>query len=70
MWFTEKSLAQSNKFTTWSGKDRSIFYEKDSYFCQPGQLAGSDKGGVAVATGTKVKVLYTLLYLYYTSVCT
>ncbi|XP_067940065.1 apoptosis-inducing factor 1, mitochondrial-like [Watersipora subatra] len=54
MWFTERSLAEENKFTTWSGRQRSIFYEKDSYYCQPSELSTSGRGGVAVATGMKV----------------
>ncbi|XP_067934801.1 apoptosis-inducing factor 1, mitochondrial-like [Watersipora subatra] len=54
MWFTERSLAQENKFNLRSGGQKSIFYDEESYYCQPSELATRDKGGVAVATGMKV----------------
>jgi len=54
MWFSESSLTDELKFKTWSGRDRSIFFEKESYYCSPSELSGSERGGVAVATGNKV----------------
>lgn len=62
MWFTEdKSLTDQLKFKTWSGRERSVFFEKDQYYCQPGELVTNEKGGVAVATGRKVTLLENLL---------
>ena len=63
MWFTEKSLTRENKFKAWSGKERSIFYEQDSYYCKPSELATSGKGGVAVATGLQVCFILYNIYV-------
>lgn len=56
MWFSESSLTDELKFKTWSGRHRSIFFEKESYYCSPSELSGSERGGVAVATGNKVSI--------------
>ena len=35
----------------------SIFYEKEAFFCHPGELEGLEKGGVAIARGKSVDTL-------------
>lgn len=44
------------QFKTWSGKNRSLFYEKEAYYCPAAELSSSEKGGVSIASGYKVNI--------------
>lgn len=69
MWFTEdKELVDQLKFKTWSGRDRSLFFENDQYYCSPSELDASDKGGVAVATGNRVRIYSSCVHVFKRSV--
>ncbi|KAI0240964.1 Apoptosis-inducing factor 1, mitochondrial [Lamellibrachia satsuma] len=55
MWYTDsRSLCQSLRFKQWNGKERSVFFEKEAYFCKPSELMEKETGGVSVVTGVKV----------------
>ena len=63
MWFTEKSVTDELQFKTWSGKNRSLFYEKEAYYCPAAELSSSEKGGVSIASGYKVNISIVEIYL-------
>lgn len=62
MWFTEKSVTDELQFKTWSGKNRSLFYEKEAYYCPAAELSSSEKGGVSIASGYKVNISINEIY--------
>jgi len=55
LWYSDsrESVSKLN-FKQWNGKERSIFYEKDGFYCSPSELTGKQHGGVALANGLKV----------------
>lgn len=55
LWYSDdKTLLKQLKFKQWNGKERSLFYEKDGFYCSPMELKDREFGGVAVALGQKV----------------
>lgn len=55
LWFNENpDVANSLVFKSWNGKERSIFFEDESYYAEPKDLTSNDDGGVAVVTGRRV----------------
>jgi len=58
LWYSDdKELLRQLKFKQWNGKERSLFYEKDGFYCSPMDLKEKEHGGVAVAVGQKVVCL-------------
>ncbi|XP_011330996.2 apoptosis-inducing factor 1, mitochondrial [Ooceraea biroi] len=56
LWYnTERETSAQLHFNQWNGTQRSIFYEPSEFYTNVNQLVESDKGGVAVAMGWKVK---------------
>ncbi|XP_070165438.1 apoptosis-inducing factor 1, mitochondrial isoform X1 [Polyergus mexicanus] len=56
LWFnTDKETTAQLRFNQWNGTQRSIFYEPREFYSNVAHLVESDKGGVAVATGWKVR---------------
>ena len=40
LWFTEdRAAARVLKFKQWNGKERSIYFENEQFFCRPSELA-------------------------------
>lgn len=57
MWFSEDKEAVENlKFKQWNGRERSLFFEKEAFYCQPGELS-RETGGVALALNKTVAKL-------------
>ncbi|KAF4523243.1 hypothetical protein B566_EDAN006866 [Ephemera danica] len=55
LWFNEDKAATKNlRFKQWNGKERSLFFEPDEFYCSVGELEKRENGGVAVAQGWKV----------------
>ncbi|ELU02751.1 hypothetical protein CAPTEDRAFT_224029 [Capitella teleta] len=55
LWFSDDAeLTKKLKFRTWNGKERSLFFEKEAFYCSPSDLMELENGGVAVVTGRKV----------------
>ncbi|XP_071086856.1 apoptosis-inducing factor 1, mitochondrial-like [Haliotis cracherodii] len=58
MWFSEdKEGVQKLRFKQWNGKERSLFFEPDSFYVEPKKLSHQDNGGVAILQGRKVTKL-------------
>ncbi|XP_022086812.1 apoptosis-inducing factor 1, mitochondrial-like [Acanthaster planci] len=54
-WFSkDRESIASLKFTQWNGKERSILFEPDSFYCDPTELSERENGGVAIFKGHKV----------------
>ncbi|XP_038057403.1 apoptosis-inducing factor 1, mitochondrial-like [Patiria miniata] len=54
-WFSKEKEAIANlRFTQWNGKERSILFEPDSFYCDPTELSERENGGVAIMKGHKV----------------
>ncbi|XP_076309307.1 apoptosis inducing factor [Tachypleus tridentatus] len=54
-WFSdEKEVSKTLSFKQWNGKERSIFYEHEDFYCSPRELPLKENGGVAVVRGLKV----------------
>nr|APA32591.1 mitochondrial apoptosis-inducing factor 1 [Apostichopus japonicus] len=55
LWFSDdKEKVNDLKFQQWNGKERSVFFEPDSFYCKPSELPIKEKGGVAVLSGHQV----------------
>ena len=55
LWFSEdKKAVDELRFKQWNGVERSIYYEKEAFYCPPGELPTHETGGVAVARGKRV----------------
>ncbi|XP_071949729.1 apoptosis-inducing factor 1, mitochondrial-like [Antedon mediterranea] len=58
LWFSDdKEGIKQFKFKQWNGKERSIFFEPDSFYCNPKELPTKENGGVAILRGHKVMSL-------------
>lgn len=55
LWFSDDpAAAQKLRFKQWNGKERSLFFEPDAFYCEPKNLPLQEDGGVAVVRGRKV----------------
>ncbi|XP_028417614.1 apoptosis-inducing factor 1, mitochondrial-like [Dendronephthya gigantea] len=55
LWYSEDPQAiKTLRYKNWSGKERSLFYENDEYYCQPSELMKKEGGAVALLRRTKV----------------
>ncbi|XP_067662972.1 apoptosis-inducing factor 1, mitochondrial-like isoform X2 [Haliotis asinina] len=58
MWFSEdKEGVKKLKFKQWNGKERSLFFEPESFYVEPKKLSYQENGGVAILQGRKVTKL-------------
>ncbi|XP_059483923.1 apoptosis-inducing factor 1, mitochondrial [Neocloeon triangulifer] len=58
LWFNDDQEATKNlKFKQWNGKERSLYFEPDQFYCKVEELDTKENGGVAVASGWKVERL-------------
>ncbi|XP_065345633.1 apoptosis-inducing factor 1, mitochondrial [Cloeon dipterum] len=58
LWFNDDKEATKNlKFKQWNGKERSLFFEPEQFYCKVEELESRENGGVAVASGWKVERL-------------
>lgn len=58
LWFNNNEEDTSRlRFKQWNGKTKSLFYQKDGFYCAPEELASKTQGGVAFAGSTKVVAL-------------
>ncbi|XP_008208975.1 apoptosis-inducing factor 1, mitochondrial isoform X2 [Nasonia vitripennis] len=56
LWYNrDEAMSSKLIFKQWNGTKRSLFYEPPEFYLNVNDLAESEKGGVAVATGWKVK---------------
>ncbi|XP_012273636.1 apoptosis-inducing factor 1, mitochondrial [Orussus abietinus] len=56
LWYnTDRSITAQLNFKQWNGTQRSLFYEPPEFYANVPDIAESEKGGVAVARGWKVK---------------
>ncbi|XP_046852243.1 apoptosis-inducing factor 1, mitochondrial-like isoform X2 [Xenia sp. Carnegie-2017] len=54
LWYSENAESMKTlRYKNWSGKEKSLFYQSDDYYCKPDELISS-KEGVALLTRTKV----------------
>jgi programmed cell death 8 (apoptosis-inducing factor) len=62
LWFKDQSAAGAAKdggdadltFTDWGGQERSVFYEKEDFYCDAEDLAGQEGAAVGLLLGEKV----------------
>ena len=56
LWYAEKSKSPTGQlmFKTMSGRERSVFFEKESFYTHPNELDEGSKGGISVVRGHKV----------------
>ncbi|KAJ8028223.1 Apoptosis-inducing factor 1, mitochondrial [Holothuria leucospilota] len=55
LWFSDdKEAVQKLRFKQWNGKERSVFFEPDSFYCKPSELPTKENGGVAILSGHQV----------------
>ncbi|KAK3696726.1 hypothetical protein QZH41_013088, partial [Actinostola sp. cb2023] len=54
-WYSDDDDAIANlRFKQWNGKERSILFEPDSFYCTPQELPSKEDGGVAFLKNRKV----------------
>ncbi|KXJ12564.1 Apoptosis-inducing factor 1, mitochondrial [Exaiptasia diaphana] len=54
-WYGDDDVAVANlRFKQWNGKERSILFEPDSFYCSPQELPTKEEGGVAFLKNKKV----------------
>lgn len=64
LWFSEDpKSAKTLKFKQWNGKERSIFFEHEQFYCEPDKLNEAEHGGVAVARMRKVVKLDAMKHI-------
>lgn len=55
LWFSDDpEVGEKLRFKQWNGKERSLFFESDEFYCDPAELNSKENGGVAVVRGHKV----------------
>ncbi|XP_032223034.2 apoptosis-inducing factor 1, mitochondrial [Nematostella vectensis] len=55
LWYSEDDEAVANlRFKQWNGKERSILFEPDTFYCSPQELPNKEEGAVAFLKGRKV----------------
>merc|ERR1712071_138292 len=55
LWFNDDDEVGSKlRFKQWNGKERSLFYEPEEFYCSPVELNGKENGGVAVVRGHRI----------------
>lgn len=53
LWLADDAAKQLS-FKQWNGKERSIFFEHDDFYCRPEELMERDTGGIAVVHNCRV----------------
>ncbi|CAN7983932.1 unnamed protein product [Ixodes hexagonus] len=53
LWLADDAAKQLS-FKQWNGKERSIFFEHDDFYCRPEDLMERDTGGIAVVNNCRV----------------
>lgn len=54
LWFTEPDLAKKLNFKQWNGRERTVFFEHEEFYCPLEELMKKETGGVSVVRGYKV----------------
>ncbi|XP_057367402.1 apoptosis-inducing factor 1, mitochondrial-like isoform X2 [Daphnia carinata] len=55
LWFSDDpEVSNKLKFKQWNGKERSLFFEQDEFYCSPAELVAKENGGVSVVRGHRV----------------
>jgi len=55
LWFNNSEEDTNRlRFKQWNGKTKSLFYQKDGFYCSAQELSSKTEGGVAFAGSTKV----------------
>ena len=56
LWYSQKSKSSCGQlmFKTFSGRERSIFFEKEAFYTDPAELEFNEKGGIGILRGRKV----------------
>ncbi|KAL8616784.1 Apoptosis-inducing factor 1, mitochondrial [Nucella lapillus] len=55
LWFSDdKAAVKQLRFKQWNGKERSLYFEPESFFLKPDELEKAENGGVAILKGQKV----------------
>ncbi|XP_065357596.1 putative apoptosis-inducing factor 1, mitochondrial [Calliphora vicina] len=57
LWYSAQDtpLSEDYRFKQWTGAERSLYFEPEEFFIDPSKLNESEKGGIAVAQGFRVK---------------
>lgn len=53
LWLSDDASKQLS-FKQWSGRERSIFFEHDDFYCRPEELMERETGGIAVVNNCRV----------------
>ena len=56
LWYSQKSKSSCGQlmFKTFSGRERSIFFEKEAFYADPAELEFNENGGIGILRGRKV----------------
>ncbi|KAK7097575.1 hypothetical protein V1264_004529 [Littorina saxatilis] len=55
LWFSDdKAAVRQLRFKQWNGKERSLYFEPESFYLTPDELEKQENGGVAILKGLKV----------------
>lgn len=55
LWFSDDpETKETLRFKQWNGKERSVYFQPQSFYVSPVELSKVENGGVAVLTGMKV----------------
>lgn len=55
LWFSDdREAVRALRFKQWNGKERSVYFEPETFYFLPEVLNDQDKGGIAIAKGRKV----------------
>merc|ERR1719495_2576960 len=55
LWFVNDPAAKEElKFKQWNGKERTLYYEPQTFYTPLDKLEGAKNGGISIATGRKV----------------
>lgn len=53
LWFSEDG-PKTFSFKQWNGRERSIFFEHEDFYCRPDELMERETGGIAVVSNCRV----------------
>ena len=60
LWWNDKATVEQLRFKQWNGRERSLYFEPQSFYLPLEELDNSDKGGISVLLGKRVTKVDTI----------
>ncbi|RWS30165.1 apoptosis-inducing factor 1-like isoform X2 [Leptotrombidium deliense] len=54
LWFSDPEISKKLMFTQWNGRERSVYFEHEEFYCPLEQLESQENGGVSIVRGYNV----------------